>query len=688
MCVFCSGMLGSIWGAREFEASPPPSGLQVSTFEALPSGYSWAGVSVTGTPMIVTYAFPTTPVSYFSQTTAAPAVSTFQAVQGQFQTWTQNALDQWAAASGLVFIQTAVEFADIVFSFANFDLIPGYSSAAGFAYYPWGPTIGGSGAFVSVSNVAGDVFFDTGTMNYSQSTFTHLALHEIGHAIGLKHPFESGPLNNRTLVPSLDNTSQTVMSYTGAFVPTLGPLDIAAVQHLYGNGTVDGSPYQWSFNAATNVVTQTATAGNDTVYGTGAPDVVFGGSGNDTIFGYGANDTLYGGPGNDTIFGGAGNDTIFGGSGIFDPADGADVITTGETGSHVVYGNGGADKITGPTLNGSTFTIFGGAGNDSVTVGSAGQSVTGLVYGGGDMDTIQATTSTGGSVTVFGGTGIVDPADGADSIAVGGAGAFTVYANGGNDTINGVGLTDGAKITAFGGAGADTVWVGPWAADKSITGAVYGGAGNDVLDVTSAAGGAVTIFGGTGIADPTDTADTILVSGLGKFTVYGNGGADSITIGAWVDTKAATVFGGVGNDLIWVDKTDAAALTSASLFQLSGNDGVDTFLFTANAKGGFATGAAYEIVDFTAGAGGDVLIVDKLGGAQTTFSLLAGSYGSVADGILAAAAVAETTKLFQFGADTYVVVNGTTGGFGGAEDTVIKLTGVTATALSLGNLIA
>ncbi len=71
-------------------------------------------------------------------------------------------------------------------------------------------------------------------------------IHEIGHALGLKHPHDGSP----NLAPELDNTTNTVMSYnfTGSAARSLMSLDIAALQSIYGatkyNNTNDN--YQFS----------------------------------------------------------------------------------------------------------------------------------------------------------------------------------------------------------------------------------------------------------------------------------------------------------------------------------------------------------------------------------------------------------------------------------------------------------
>ena len=111
-------------------------------------------------------------------------------------------------------------------------------------------------------------------------------LHELGHMLGLKHPFEDAI----QLPAAQDSTLNTLMAYNevGGPYSAFRPYDIAALNWLYGG---DGLRGNLGINSATGARYITGTNGNDTLVGTPF------------------NDTLEGDGGNDTIDGGAGIDT-------------------------------------------------------------------------------------------------------------------------------------------------------------------------------------------------------------------------------------------------------------------------------------------------------------------------------------------------------------------------------------------
>ncbi|MBB3122012.1 Ig-like domain-containing protein [Pseudoduganella violacea] len=113
-------------------------------------------------------------------------------------------------------------------------------------------------------------------------------LHELGHALGLKHSFD-GVIR---LPAATDNTAYTLMSYThaGGAHATFGEYDLAALKWLYGGDGLGGA------------------LGVNSV---GGGRYITGTSQADTLTGGGANDMLEGGAGNDILDGGAGIDTAF-----------------------------------------------------------------------------------------------------------------------------------------------------------------------------------------------------------------------------------------------------------------------------------------------------------------------------------------------------------------------------------------
>ena len=198
---------------------------QVSDFTALISGSSLTGQ--TGRPVFVSFAFPVSVPDYLVGQYSEAGLSTFRPMTEAEQVSARAALALIGAACGITFLEVQPGQGDL--NFMVFDLaLLGQPTAAGFAYYPGNGPWGGDG-------LASDIF-----LLPSAASNMHVLLHEIGHAVGLKHTFEG----DITLLTGIDNWSSSMMSYTwdGGNGDTLGSLDDDALRYLYGEDSTDRDP--------------------------------------------------------------------------------------------------------------------------------------------------------------------------------------------------------------------------------------------------------------------------------------------------------------------------------------------------------------------------------------------------------------------------------------------------------------
>lgn len=335
-----------------------------------------------------------------------------------------------------------------------------------------------------------------------------------------------------------------------------------------GNDTITAT-------AMTLAITLNGGAGNDSLTGGASADQLNGGDDNDTLVGGAGNDTLAGEAGADRLTGGAGVDQLNGGSELDLVVESADANFT-LTDSSLLIGavadplsdiegailTGGA---AANTLNASAFTLggvslFGGAGNDTLTGSNLGDSLNGQA---GDDQLIGA--------------------DGDDRLT-GEAGNDSFNTGLGNDSIVEIG---NANLTMTGvnltGLGTD-----PFVGDAPERALLTGGTGNNTLRVMGFTG-AVTLQGlaGNDILIGGPNADS-LDGGEGLDSLTGNGGGDTLNGGNGVDAvieSGATsyvlgstdwIVNGVAGSVVAIEQVRLTAASTASLIDASSFAGVTT----------------------------------------------------------------------------------------------------------------
>ncbi|MBL0320399.1 MAG: calcium-binding protein [Alphaproteobacteria bacterium] len=435
-----------------------------------------------------------------------------------------------------------------------------------------------------------DTIYDGGNLNEADNLIitgydmSAAIFSRVGNTNDIKINFVGSSTDSILITDGFENGNDTfeTISFANGGSKNVADLRIEVIsnQATAGNDTIVGWG-SWS-----NTVD--GLAGNDSLTGGSSGDILSGGVGNDTVKGDYGNDTIAGNAGNDSMVGGVGNDTF-----VYTTGDGADTINdnggVNQTDTLQISGYDLASTIFTRVNNTSDFKLtFVGTTTDSITIKNGledNASTFELVtFANGDTrtlsqirDEVMTKQITTGNDTITGWLNVANTihGDAGNDSLYGGLQADTLSGDAGNDTLMG----DGGNDSLIGGLGSDSLKGG----DGDDYYSYHSGDGADTVFESASTNGNDTLH-----IDGYDLNSAVFsrVGNSTDFKITFNGSAtDSITIQYGLDP--------VTNTLETVNFASGGSKTVAELRVdvlnnqcTTGNDTIVGWTFQANTISG------------------------------------------------------------------------------------------------------